>query len=154
MCIRDRYIEKALFNELGLNDLRRHNLRVGSPFSFQGEERDHMILSCCIDAQTLGSSYTYLNRDDVFNVSITRARDYQTVFLSCLPEEVNENSKLSSYIKFCEKDISTLFKTKDVGVDAFQDEIYTWLQGQGIKAYKNYMVAGVSIDLMLSLIHI
>ena len=143
-----QYIEKALFNELGLNDLRRHNLRVGSPFSFQGEERDHMILSCCIDAQTLGSSYTYLNRDDVFNVSITRARDYQTVFLSCLPEEVNENSKLSSYIKFCEKDISTLFKTKDVGVDAFQDEIYTWLQGQGIKAYKNYMVAGVSIDLM------
>ncbi len=143
-----QYIEKVLFNELGLNDLRRHNLRVGTPFSFQGEERDHMIISCCVDAQTKSSSYTYLNRDDVFNVGITRARDYQTIFISCAPQDINTNSKLSSYIKFCEKDISSLFKTKDVGIDAFQDEIYTWLQGQGIKAYKNYIVAGISIDLM------
>ena len=143
-----QHIEKKLFNELSLNALRRHNLRVGTPFSFQGEERDHMLISCCIDQDTPSASYTYLNRDDVFNVAITRARDFQTVFLSCEPDQIKINSKLNSYIKYClESGVENIEPQSDAH-DAFQDEIYTWLQEKGIKAYKNYVVAGTSIDLM------
>jgi len=143
-----KHIEKILFNDLSLNALRRHNLRVGTPFSFQGEERDHMLISCCIDADTAGGSYTYLNRDDVFNVAITRARDYQTIFISCDFEEIKSNSKLKSYIKYCYESADNNLQTQELERDSFQDEIYTWLQSKGIKAYKNYVVAGTAIDLM------
>ena len=143
-----QYIEKVLFDVLSLNELRRHNLRVGTPFSFQGEERDHMVISCCVDASTTSASYTYLNRDDVFNVAITRARDFQTIFLSCEPDEIKSNSKLKSYIKYCQQGLLNAEGTELKNRDAFQDEIYTWLQGQNITAYRNYIVAGISIDLM------
>jgi len=143
-----QHIEKKLFDELSLNALKRHNLRVGTPFSFQGEERDHMLISCCIDADTPSASYTYLNRDDVFNVAITRARDFQTIFLSCEPDQIKANSKLNSYIKYCLESSVENVEPQNNERDAFQDEIYTWLQEKGIKAYKNYVVAGTSIDLM------
>ena len=141
-------IEKEIFDQLSLNELRRHNIRVGSPFSFQGEERDHMLISCCIDADTSAASYTYFNRDDVFNVSITRARDFQTIFLSCDVDQIKTNSKLKSYLSYCQKETPQTLNQTSHENDAFQDEIYTWLQSQDIKVYRNYVVAGISIDLM------
>jgi len=39
-----------------------------------------MLLSLAVDAESHPMSFRYLSQADVFNVSITRARDYQIVF--------------------------------------------------------------------------
>lgn len=142
------HIEKLVFDQLSLNDIRRHNIRVGNPFSFQGEERDHMLISCSVDKKTPGGSYTYLNRDDVFNVAITRARDYQTLFVSCKKEELNLGSKLSSYLKYVDEYQKLSTQNNSLGYDSFQNEICNWLDKRGVDTYKNYLVAGISIDIM------
>ncbi len=142
------HLEKLIFDQISLNDLRRHHIRVGTPFSFQGEERDHMLISCSVDAQTSGNSYSYLNRDDVFNVAITRARDYQSLFLSCEPDQVHSNSKLSAYLKFIREYASDFEQKPSEKRDAFQGEICEWLSKRGIEIYPNFLVAGISIDIM------
>lgn len=143
-------IEKQLFSSVSLNALRKHNVRVGTPFSFQGEERDHMLISCCVDKNTSGSAYTYLNRDDVFNVAITRARDFQTLFLSCSVDEIVGTSKLKAYfnhiIESANQHNTSQLHTQSN--DAFQNEVCAQLNLKGIDTYKNYMVAGITIDIM------
>ncbi len=142
------WLEKQVFDNISLNDMRRHNIRVGTPFSFQGEERDHMLISCSVDAKTGGGSYTYLNRDDVFNVAITRARDYQTLFVSCAASEVRSGSKLSAYLKYVDEYQAQVNLSDSRKHDAFQSEICDWLTKRGIEIHKNYMVAGIHIDIM------
>jgi hypothetical protein len=142
------HIEKQLFDEISLNDLRRHNIRVGTPFSFQGEERDHMLISCSVDANTPGGSYSYLNRDDVFNVAVTRARDFQTLFLSCEPKQIRLNSKLAAYLKFVDEYAPFQERALTEKRDAFQVEICEWLSKRGVEVYPNFLVAGISIDIM------
>jgi len=143
------YLTKQVFEEFTLNELRKHDIRCGTPFSFQGEERDHMLISCAIDAKTKSSSYTYLNRDDVFNVAVTRARDSQTLFLSCEPEEVNASSKLRAYIRFYKNEASDNHRSKVLEVqDDFQNQVCMWLNKHGVETYNNFSVAGTSIDIM------
>lgn len=141
------HLEQQVFDEFSISELRKHNIRCGTPFSFQGEERDHMLISCAIDANTKSASYTYLNRDDVFNVAITRARDSQTLFLSCAPEDVNSSSKLRAYIRFYEKPVNKQPGSSAVQ-DSFQEQVCFWLNQYGVDTYKNFMVAGTSIDII------
>jgi len=62
--------------------LNRHDLLVGTAHSFQGEERDVMLLSFTLDEASPSASFRYLDKEDVFNVSVTRARLENRVFLS------------------------------------------------------------------------
>lgn len=142
------YLEKHVFDKISLQDMRRHNIRIGNPFSFQGEERDHMLISCSVDSTTSGGSYTYLNRDDVFNVAITRARDFQTLFVSCKPEELRSGSKLADYLKYVEQYSAQSQSGESIAHDAFQAEICDWLSKRGVESFKNYRVAGINIDIM------
>lgn len=142
------HIEKMVFDQISLNDLRRHNIRVGTPFSFQGEERDHMLISCCVDSNTSGNAYTYLNRDDVFNVAITRARDFQTLFISSDFEGLKSGSKLKAYLKYIAEYEYQSSSPADFEHDSFQNEVCNWLTKRGVDTHKNYLVAGISIDIM------
>lgn len=67
--------------------LDRHGLLVGTAHSFQGEERDIVLLSLALDARSPGTSFRFLEKEDVFNVSITRARIENRIFLSFDPEK-------------------------------------------------------------------
>ncbi|MEM6797006.1 MAG: ATP-binding protein, partial [Acidobacteriota bacterium] len=75
-------LTRRLAESLPAQVLERHSVRVGTAHSFQGEERDVMMLSLAIDARSHPSALRFLERPDVFNVSITRARSIQHVFTS------------------------------------------------------------------------
>ncbi len=143
-----RYLEKCLFDQFTLNELRKHNIRCGTPFAFQGEERDIMLISCCVDENTAAAAYNYLNRDDVFNVAITRARDIQKLFLSCPVEQINPQSLLRAYVQYCEELTEDETEYDSSQHDAFQNEVCQLLEQSGVKTVKNYLVAGTSIDIV------
>lgn len=62
--------------------LDRHRLLVGTAHSFQGEERDVIFLSLVLDDESPAMSFRFLEKEDVFNVSITRARRENRVMVS------------------------------------------------------------------------
>lgn len=65
--------------------LDRHNLLVGTAHSFQGEERDIVLLSLALDDESPAASFRFLEKEDLFNVSITRARLENRIFVSFDP---------------------------------------------------------------------
>lgn len=61
---------------------QRHDIITGTAYSFQGEERDTMFISFAADHTAHHSRMRWLNKQDAFNVSITRARHHQHIYTS------------------------------------------------------------------------
>ncbi|MDQ8188732.1 DEAD/DEAH box helicase [Roseibacillus persicicus] len=78
--------------------LRDHQLIAGTAHSFQGAERDTMLLSMAIDPSSPAAARRFLERPDVFNVSITRARHEIQLFTSISPGELPQDSLLAAYL--------------------------------------------------------
>lgn len=145
------YLRKLIAEHVSNQQLNRHKVLVGTPFEFQGEERDLILLSFTIDATAAAGVFRYLDREDVFNVAITRARTAQHLFMSIDPAKIPTQHLLSKYIDFIGQKEPKHPKAASLPPeDLFMDEVIGLLQEWGIESiYKNYLIAGVEIDLVL-----
>jgi superfamily I DNA and/or RNA helicase len=69
-----KIIEKAIMKEFTLAEIEKYSITVGTAHTFQGEEKDLMILSWTVADNSPFQSYTFINNPNLFNVSITRAK--------------------------------------------------------------------------------
>lgn len=145
------FIRKQLQESMSESQLMRHKVLIGTPFDFQGEERDVMLLSFAIDAETPAGVYRYLNREDVFNVGITRARSAQHLFISFDPKQLPAKHLLGRYLHFVnEQEQNREHNNAHAPEDDFMNAIVDQLQAWGISSiYKNYGIAGIEIDLVI-----
>jgi len=82
-CAQVDAVMKRLKASPRLNEwISRNVLLVGTAHSFQGEERDVMFLSLALDDQSPSASFRFMEKEDVFNVAITRARIENRIFCS------------------------------------------------------------------------
>ncbi|MFT4665179.1 MAG: hypothetical protein ACI9XB_002132 [Gammaproteobacteria bacterium] len=132
-------------------DMTRHQILIGTPFHFQGEERDVMLISFVLDDNSHPSSFIYLNRPDVFNVSITRARSLQHVFSSVSLDNLKPDRLFTNYIHealkdpVSDSDISTYHEEDD-----FMEEVVSLLEKWNVDhIYKSYPIAGMEIDIVV-----
>lgn len=133
-----------------IETLERHRILIGSPFDFQGEERDVMFISWTMDATTAPGTYLYLNREDVFNVSITRARVAQHLYLSLPPDQIPPNTLLSAYVNSLGK-TPPLLAPSQMAIDPFVREVLDFLEKSGYTRYWiAYPLAGMTIDLVIA----
>lgn len=147
------YLRKVISERANDIQLSRHKVLVGTPFEFQGEERDIILLSFALDASTTAGVFRYLDREDVFNVAITRARTAQHIFLSIDPAKIPHQHLLGKYIGFINKQSNKYVNTQSIPPeDHFMNEVISLLKDWGIATvYKNYLIAGVEIDLVVVL---
>ncbi|WP_259396175.1 DEAD/DEAH box helicase [Shewanella sp. SG44-6] len=126
-------------------DIIKHNIRAATPFGFQGEERDIMLISFAIDNNSKHAA-AYLNKADVFNVTITRARQKQSLYLSIDDSQLPENNLLRCYIA----SMTTFHAEHSVTseIDAFQQQIIAALQEQQIETWPGYAIVGTEIDIL------
>ena len=75
-------IEKELYNRFTTQDIEKHNMLVGTAHSFQGEERDVMLLSWTVADNSHVQQFSFINNPNLFNVAITRANKQIINFLS------------------------------------------------------------------------
>ena len=146
-------LKKAILSELTLQQIRDHRIKIGTPYSFQGEERDHMLISCAVDRDAVAGTWNYLNKPDVFNVATSRARSQQTLFLSVPANALPASSILRRYHDFS-------LPTKTI---AKPDQIEPWLsqlvtaitQGDtsDLRVEYHHQIADIDIDLLLSQQH-
>jgi len=140
-------LEREILKALDLDTLKKYNIRAGTPYAFQGEERDIMLISSAVDNNTGENAYRYLNRPDVFNVAITRAKTEQVIFLSAEIDKLPNSSLFSRYLKEI-KNRKEVMSSVSVARDHLQDEVCTKLEKRGFKIWKNYPVAGIPIDIL------
>lgn len=129
----------------------RHQLMVGTAHTFQGEERDLMFLSFAIDLHSPAASRRFLERPDVFNVAITRARQHQTVISSISPESLPPDSLLRQYLSSIDpasEPVAPQHHEELARLDQFAREVRAALESRGFQTWLGCPVAGLKIDLL------
>lgn len=141
-------LSKAIKETFELNTLKKHQIKLGTPYHFQGEERDIMLLSMGVSPHSHHGSINYLNKEDVFNVAITRAKNHQYVFHSITAKELPEHSLLRAYLDSFTT-VKGTPKTSHTSEDVFSGLVQKFLATYDLNIYEGYDIAGLSIDLLL-----
>ena len=128
---------------LPLEQLREFRLLVDTPYGFQGEERDLMILSFAIDRES-SQAAAYLNRADLFNVAITRARERQVLLFSGDERQLSATHLLRRYLEYLEK---PGVAWQPGATDAARQTLCEVLQAEGVSVWSHYPLAGQVLDL-------
>jgi len=144
------YLQKQISQRFSIQELERHRILVGTPFNFQGEERDVMLLSFVLDNDAHSAAFRYLNRADVFNVSITRARVLQRVYTSFDSAQFSFQNLVFDYVNSLRQNAPTTALTPDAPPDDFMLEVAdTILDFDVRQLYRAYPIAGVEIDIVV-----
>ena len=146
------HLGSLLLKELELSAIEKHRIMVGTSHTFQGEERDIMFLSFCVDEESIGASYRFMERPDVFNVAITRARREQRIFYSVDPNSLRAESLLREYLSYCGAPTGSLQpsaeSTKAAKYSEFARQVCEILAEDGSKTSLNYHIAGWEVDIL------
>ncbi len=122
--------------------LKRHQLLVGTAHSFQGAERDGMILSFVVTGKCSAGKLRFLERADVFNVSVTRARNWMKVCHSVRGDELNRGSLLRRYLRMSGGGVSDA-KGNEIECDLIEE-----LKKKGWSRVLRGELTGVEVDLI------
>lgn len=140
-------ITKELPNHLSLTEVERHKIVVGTAHSLQGDEKDVVILSLSLDPKFHHGTLNFLEKPNVFNVSITRAKKRLIVVTSVTPDDL-PNGLLKEFLLHSAKvpinDIPRgIFESK------FEEQVAQALEQVGMKVWPQYQAAGFYIDLVV-----
>ncbi len=145
-------IKKALNQVFSESVQRKHKIEVGTAHTFQGDERDIIMLSWAVANNSFNQSLTFLQIPNLFNVAITRARKKQIIFLSKDPKTLPQGL-LKDYIEFVQTYIARNKLKEDLNIDeniyknSFEKEVANSLRNEGYSVIAGKTVAGLSCDL-------
>ena len=106
-----------------------------------------MHLSFAVDLDSHHSDYHHLNKDAVFNVSITRARHRQYVYTSVDKKHLKINTLFSNYLQPPSQIKS---KNENTFVDQFANQVVKFLDKIGVKHHwVGFPIAGFEIDILV-----
>ena len=94
------YLTRMLAQKLKSKILQDHDIAIGTAHSFQGDERDIMLLSFCADPSSHRSTVTFMNNDNLFNVAVTRARHRQVIFTGLDARNLPQDHLLAQYLDY------------------------------------------------------
>jgi hypothetical protein len=143
------YINRLLRERFELGILKRHNLLCGTPYNFQGSEREIVLLSFGVCDHTHPSAYNHASKPEVLNVAITRAKSYQYVFKSVSDSFTKKDNLLFDYFRFI-KSFSHA-GSAEPEKDRFQQDVVDELSRCGLDEIKcGYPVAGSLLDILIT----
>ncbi len=100
--------------------ISKHKIEIGTAHTFQGDEKDIILISWAYANNSFPQSLTFLQKPNLFNVAITRARKKMINFISKNPKELPDGL-LRSYFSYIE-DYTNRFNLKNS--DEFDENIY------------------------------
>jgi hypothetical protein len=143
------YISKLIKERFTVNQLKKFDVLCGTPYSFQGSEREIILLSFCVCDHTHSSAFNHVNKAEVMNVGITRAKSYQVVFKSVSDKNLKEGSLLAEYFEFIKS--SENAESDESEKDEFQNEVIRELEKLNYTDIKcGYPIAGNVLDILVS----
>ncbi len=141
-------ITKALPNYVSLTELERHKIVIGTAHSLQGDEKDVVILSLSLDPDFHHGTLNFLEKPNVFNVSITRAKKKLIVISSVRPKDL-PNGLLKEFLDYSSQAPSDTIP-RSIFDSKFEEQVAQALQRAGLKVWPQYQAAGFFIDLVVS----
>ncbi|MBR6164131.1 AAA family ATPase [bacterium] len=147
-------IKKAIAQVISDTQVRKHRIEVGTAHAFQGDERDIMLVSWTIANNSFSQSLMFLQKANLFNVAITRAKKKQYVFLSKDAKSLPDGL-LRDYIEYIQNykaqdNLSEEEVDENVYKNKFERTVANALREGGLKVVAGVDVAGFSTDLTVS----
>ncbi len=147
-------IKKGIAQVISDTLVRKHRIEVGTAHAFQGDERDIMLVSWTIANNSFPQSLMFLQKANLFNVAITRAKKKQIIFLSKDPASLPEGM-LRDYIEYvknyqAQDSLEETEFDENVYKNKFERTVANKLREQGLKVVAGLDVAGFSTDLTVS----
>lgn len=141
-------LEKRILEDVPLTDIGRFQLRVGTPYGFQGEERDIMIVAACARPGQSSAARRYLDRPDVFNVAMTRARNHLHLVHTAGVRDEAPNSLLAQYLASAvTRELPAT--TAPLVTNGAPSELVRWVQDRGIETLTNIRFGGLKLGLVV-----
>ena len=98
-----KLIEEQLLGRLGAEEMEKRRLVCGNPYSFQGDERDIMLLSMVAAPNERIGPLTMSADERRFNVAASRARDQMWLFHSATRDDLSASCLRRTLLEFFEK---------------------------------------------------
>lgn len=133
--------------------LKKHQVEIGTAHTFQGDERDIMLISWAFADNSFTQSLTFLQKSNLFNVAITRAKNKMINFISHditnLPD--GHFRHYMAYLKeYQERQEAILNKEIDENIykNQLERDIADAIRSLGKEVVAGASIAGLSADLM------
>jgi very-short-patch-repair endonuclease len=140
-------IIKVLPNFLSLTEVERHKIVVGTAHSLQGDEKDIVILSLSLDPKFHHGTLNFLEKPNVFNVSITRAKKGLIVVSSVKIGDLPNGLLKEFLIHASQTQIPEI--PRGVFESKFEEQVAQALESYSLKVWPQYQAAGFYIDLVV-----
>ena len=142
------YIQNLLRDKFELATLKAFNILCGTPYNFQGSEREIILMSFGICDNSHSSAFIHAGKPEVLNVGITRAKSYQYVYKSVSDSRLKIDGLLYQYFSFIRSFSHT--DTVDEVHDKFQKEVVEALKEIKYSEVRTgYPVAGSLLDILV-----
>ncbi|MBR2526021.1 AAA family ATPase [bacterium] len=133
--------------------LKKHQVEIGTAHTFQGDERDIMLISWAFADNSHSQSLTFLQKPNLFNVAITRAKNKMINFIS---HDISNlpSGHFRNYMAFLREynERREAILNKDIDENIYKNnlelEIATTLREMGKEVVAGASIANLSADLM------
>lgn len=134
--------------------IKKHQIEIGTAHTFQGDERDIMLISWGFANNSFPQSITFLQKPNLFNVAITRAKNKCINFVSHDIETMPEGHfrNYVSYIKnYEERKIALANDEIDANIykNKFEKEVADEIRKLDHRVVAGADIAGLSADLLV-----
>ncbi|MEU9123505.1 AAA domain-containing protein [Streptomyces sp. NPDC048506] len=137
----------------------RHQIRVGSPASFQGDER-HVILLSMVATDPPRIAGGARNERQAYNVAASRAQDQMWLFYSVPPDRLKEKDLRLNLLAYMENPPAALAESDDIGEvssevpqkpfeSLFEQQVYLRLKARGYHVIPQCPAGSKRIDLVV-----
>ena len=135
--------------------IRKHQIEIGTAHTFQGDEKDIILASWAVANNSFPQSLTFLQKPNLFNVAITRARKQMINFVSRDTTELPEGMfrDYVSYIKEYERNFELRQDSEfdeNTYKNSFEKEVAQYLRDSGYKVHAGVEIGGVNADLVVN----
>lgn len=134
--------------------IKKHQIEIGTAHTFQGDERDIILMSWAFANNSYPQSITFLQKPNLFNVAITRARSKCINFVSHNIETMPEGHfrNYVSYIKQYQDRRTSLANNEideNIYKNKLEKEIATAIKNLDHRVIAGADIAGLSADLLV-----
>lgn len=134
--------------------IRKHQIEVGTAHTFQGDERDVILMSWAYADNSFPQSLVFLQKPNLFNVAVTRARNKVINFISKDVKELPDGL-FRHYTAYVEEYQNKLEALKNCNFDeniyknSLEKEIAEAIRNLDHEVKAGVEIAGLSTDLLV-----
>ncbi|WP_345628413.1 AAA domain-containing protein [Rugosimonospora acidiphila] len=158
------YLQHRLREQIGAEELERRALRVGDPYTFQGDERDIVLVSMVVAPGVPGGvgavpsraaigAFTRRDYHRRINVAASRARDQLWLFHSVRLQELADDDARALLLAYCQQPRLGERPPQDpesACTNDFERAVLRRLRGRGLSPVPQFRIGDYRIDFVLT----